>query len=195
MKKVFTLCCTCMLMTVFLAACRDAHRPEEDVTKLRPAEEIQEVSDSIVLELKTDDLGETSKEIEVSLKNESDRSYTYDEELKVDRQINGTWYSWGTSGCYLESRYMGLEPGASATETFPLYEEALGEGDYITDEKGETLDHEEGSNNTNHEVHICFVPGTYRLRMQVWDGAGPEKQEAVCVFELGSEEKTEEGET
>lgn len=191
MKKSFTLYFPLFLLTALLTACGHRHVPEEDVTKLRAADEIQKVSDSIVLNLKTADLGETSKEVEVSLKNESENSHTFQEELVVDRKIDGNWYFWGKSGCYLETGYIGLEPGDEYTEAFPLYEESLGEGDFIINEKGTVFTHEkEMSNEMNHDVHICFVPGTYRIRIQVSDdkvrdGTEAIWKEAVCVFEIG----------
>ena len=170
LKFMFSIC----LFLLLLNGCtirqnNDTGAYQKDVTDtsgLKVSEDLGTPSTSLLYTVLP--LTSAAAEITVQYENTGREALSYENEIQIDRLIDGTWYFWGETGNTLEGA-TGVWQGETVKETYAFTTDKMQDGDFYTpyDEKL-VIKNGIDSSLFDGSVIIVLFPGTYRARTQFY---------------------------
>lgn len=157
------------LLSVSAAAILSETSPsstEDDTNRSQPrdADTLKESYPGVILELADGEVREDISVLRVKIRNQSDADIGYENEITIDRRINGEWKFWAAAGNTYEDAY-GLNSQEEEILEFKLDSEDLRDADYIENADGAIL-WAEGHHDDfgGKRIAVRFPQGEYRLR-------------------------------
>ena len=188
---IAVVCVALIVVTVVFAyVYRLQHRKDiKNVDKLMLATTIENSCTDICISLLEENIDESAKELSFKLDNQSDYVFILPEnEIVIDRLLDGEWYYWGTCGNGYEMA-TGLYADEQLELEYHLSADVLTDADYIEQYDKEKYTQNGQGGRWIEYPRVQLFPGTYRVRMKgtlLNDGVQSETLdcEIVCEFEV-----------